>query len=1252
MGSASPPPTPSTPPPAGDDGRARDESSLVVHLQFVRRLARSLVRGEAAADDLAQETFALALERPPRANFEWRGWLAGIARRLAWRARRGDERRARRERDGATRDDGHAPSAVETAALLELSRRVVDEVARLDEPYATTLRRRFLDGLDATAIARLEGIPVETVRTRVKRALARLRERLDARHGGDRENWAGLLGTLAGGAVMGTKAKIALAAGVVVLLGWFASVLVPPPPPEPSAPRRLAAAANVVEPPLPGDQRESDAAVAQGAAPAVRRDPIAANAADSPLGRVLHGRVTDPAGTAVRGLWLTLSAVESIVEPRTRPIPDDGSFAFSGLAPGVWYFSISAHEGYEPIHQQVRVAEAPQVQRVDFVLEPSQLVAIRLRTPEGERLVDRLEAKERPRVWRGLSLRATVEPPPRELPPDETAKHRLAGFVYSSAELGELGARSERLDYSGEVDAHLVVPQRPIHVAAYYKHLLLDSAYVEAEGREATLRIAPEAIEELLATVTLRFVDADTRAPLRYGHVELADVSTSASVAVDPGSGVVRFERVAPGHLRLQRWNDDHEAYDDRVVIEPGATVDLGDLAVARCVPVSIRLVDEAGRAVKGIVRQFALAGPGAEHSYENPISYHLGVSGSVGELPFGRVRAVVIASTDDRDSPRLESRPVVVDAASGLARPVELVLRSATRGRIEVAGQPVDESLRMAAPLWIEIVGEDGIAVRRRRSSGRSARIEWLPQGRYELVARCAGNVVASAPFVVGGEPFRARLEWGAPQVAAPVESILETRPSSIDAGHGPAVAASRSGTLLFGALRDSSGAPVVARQVSAVDGAGARRQGDCGVDGSYVVDGLAAGECELIVRGLGVAEQRARVRVEAVAAQQHDLELRRVLRVPVRFLAPDGRPLADALAALGREGRPLDLPLLGVVPSDAPLASVAPPQNGRRRATERGRFDPEPDDFSFGGMLEVEGELPFVANVVVGREVLESRVVAEPLEEFLVTVDPQRLLSARATVSWHVVDAESGASLQLESILIGSTGGEGHVPAARHRTDDGRYTLLDLEPGERSLGFGADGYEPIRRRIDLPAGRTTDLGAIALSRTVTIAGRLVDHDGAPVRARLRAVAAERPVLPWVGREVARFGGEVDGNFEFTGAGHRSYWIALADERFAWRAWRVDATNGERRGLEFVAERGTRVAIEIASGSWRLFALELLDSDGDFVGSSTVQGGSPLRLELRPGSYSIVISEQGESRGMHELRVAEEPVTRTIALE
>ncbi len=110
----------------------------------------------------------------------------------------------------------------------------------LREPYRGTVLLRYFDGLDPCEIAARTSVPVETVRTRLKRAAAQLREAMDARHGGSRGAWAVVLvgpgwstdalRELGRGLAMGTAKKAVIVAVVLLAAGgatWFAAGRVP-----------------------------------------------------------------------------------------------------------------------------------------------------------------------------------------------------------------------------------------------------------------------------------------------------------------------------------------------------------------------------------------------------------------------------------------------------------------------------------------------------------------------------------------------------------------------------------------------------------------------------------------------------------------------------------------------------------------------------------------------------------------------------------------------------------------------------------------------------------------------------------------------------------------------------------------------------------------------------------------------------------------------------------------------------------------
>jgi RNA polymerase sigma-70 factor (ECF subfamily) len=147
--------------------------AVLGELEGLRALARSLVHGDAGADDLIQDAALAVLEHPPadRGDRPVRAWLKAVLRNR-WRMdRRGDARRRAREaavaadaRSAASADRRAAPDPIDRARALE---KLAAALVALDEPFRTTVIRRYFDGDTAAQIARALGVPAGTVRWRL-----------------------------------------------------------------------------------------------------------------------------------------------------------------------------------------------------------------------------------------------------------------------------------------------------------------------------------------------------------------------------------------------------------------------------------------------------------------------------------------------------------------------------------------------------------------------------------------------------------------------------------------------------------------------------------------------------------------------------------------------------------------------------------------------------------------------------------------------------------------------------------------------------------------------------------------------------------------------------------------------------------------------------------------------------------------------------------------------------------------------------
>ena len=202
------------------DASGFDPNVLAKHAQFVRRLARGLVRDGDAADELTSRTLAAAVERRPDTGPGFRVWLQRVTVRLFLRERRDRERRDRRERGAATPEPTRA--TVDLVAELDLQRRIARAFEELAEPSKSALYLRYFRDLGPGEIADQLGVPVSTVKSRLQRGLEGLRERLDALHEGRRDAWLQALLPWFGGPLVATKVKavpVAVAALLLVGLG-------------------------------------------------------------------------------------------------------------------------------------------------------------------------------------------------------------------------------------------------------------------------------------------------------------------------------------------------------------------------------------------------------------------------------------------------------------------------------------------------------------------------------------------------------------------------------------------------------------------------------------------------------------------------------------------------------------------------------------------------------------------------------------------------------------------------------------------------------------------------------------------------------------------------------------------------------------------------------------------------------------------------------------------------------------------------
>jgi RNA polymerase sigma factor (sigma-70 family) len=167
---------------------AGDDSALAAiydqHAGLVYGLARRVTRDEQLACDVTQDVFTYLWEQPCRVDLSrgsLRSYLAVVAHRRAVDQVRGSERRARIEAGFVPSEAADGPEAVvvDAAAHAWLKLRLAEMMGRLPPEQRAAVTLAYYEGLTYREVARAQGVPEGTAKSRLWVALTRLRAMLD-----------------------------------------------------------------------------------------------------------------------------------------------------------------------------------------------------------------------------------------------------------------------------------------------------------------------------------------------------------------------------------------------------------------------------------------------------------------------------------------------------------------------------------------------------------------------------------------------------------------------------------------------------------------------------------------------------------------------------------------------------------------------------------------------------------------------------------------------------------------------------------------------------------------------------------------------------------------------------------------------------------------------------------------------------------------------------------------------------------------
>ena len=1127
--------------------------ALLAEREWVRRLASALAANPADADDLEQDAWLAALRSPPSERGAARGWFRSVLRHRLFESARAADRRERRELAVARPEA--LPSTEEIVARAEAHRAVVAAVFELAEPVRTTVVLRYFEGLSTADIAERTGVPADTVRSRLRRAVTDLRARLEPDDDRRPSAWAIVLGVpLAPVASSASFAHAAAEASRAVAgsagnSGTLTSTLVPGGVAVSSTTSKVAAAAALVLlvaglavwqfvlPAMDDVATGPDASTIDGGGsatvPAPADDPsrrAARAAADADGGG--HALEGTP-GTALLGDVRLVAgdrpAARAVVVLRTVA----GEMRTTTAAAGAFRFDAA------PADVSCRVAAS--------LAESDTATA----TATGLRLAPG-ETRRLPTLWLDAPVRAEID----VVGP---AREPVAGAV---VEAYRVRAAITRQDW----DARTPEPEATVTTAADGRAVFDRLAVGTWTFRATHAEFAPGASEP--RPVLRGGVATSVEIRLDRGH-ELAGTITAVDgkpladalvVALPP---VEATELMTPAPLdarRVEARTDAEGRYRFAALAagEHSIAILLDGTLPARLGIVSIPSISRFdarldGGVLTGVVTDDATGAP---------------VEGA-------RIRAAVWR----RHSPTYLSAVSGPDGRYRVAVPLGGILQGPARGEGDARAQPVhfdvekdgwtylperspkpwravfvfggetiafDVVLRRAATLSGTVTGPGGVvagadvvadvwntlrgSLPQRTTTDAEGRYRFggLPDGRARIVVSHPGYVQVESP----GDGWRGSV----PPSDAAVVAIPKVGEATFD------VRLAR-GAALRGRVSDGTGHSVAAARVTATSSDGVRRETTTTDDGGFVIDGLRpAVEASIRVACDGFSDADAKATPQA-EGDSPAIEIALAAIGPVK-----GRVVGDAGPVAGAwvQVVPARLALDGSyeivsVWERAPRQSVAADGSFVARVSSLG----EPVD---GGVVVRAGAPGFAPSlserITLGNGVadagtirmetghrLAGRVVAAdgsgPIANAEIEFQNERLPPAFGQRrDWSAVGRDN-----MPFEFVARTG------------DDGSFTVENLPPWRFELRVNAQGHEGAAPTVSVPQDEPV---VVELAPLAALSGRVEFEDGAPVAGAI-VVAHWTDGSPGVAGFVES---RDDGTFAFPFLGKARYTL---EARRAW---------------------------------------------------------------------------------------------------
>lgn len=443
---------------------------------------------------------------------------------------------------------------------------------------------------------------------------------------------------------------------------------------------------------------------------------------------IVFGALLDDGGKRIdgaRSAWVTL--VDADGRRRSADAHETGAYALPDVPFGR-HLAVAGAHGYLQVEETIELTSARPVMERDFTLARATTLRVRATTPDGKPLHVALTEANAPNAVHDLLAVATADPPGATIREVTGSKNNPFGVgqFWETAPSGEPLPK----EYVGVL---VLMREPPVFASlVLYQHVLATKK-VEPGADEVAFTLSVEDVTRALGRVHARVLDAATSAPLQGARAQLSGPSSLVfSNETSDAQGELVVADREPGRFVMRLVKPGYEQLRREIELLPGATTDLGEIALEPALHVRGRTIDADGKPVSATLALGTIDAATGKVDFVREQSFRSSADGAFAIDNLGRRQYVLRAGELDamNDSERETvwvSSTVVADTRAGSIETLELRLVRAVPLVLAVANGPADG-------LRFRIAGEDGKTLIAGRFWGSGPRPLRLPPGRWRV--------------------------------------------------------------------------------------------------------------------------------------------------------------------------------------------------------------------------------------------------------------------------------------------------------------------------------------------------------------------------------------------------------------------------------------------------------------------------------------------------------------------------------------